>query len=75
MDDGGVKLGEDFNPEHTIYLVEDITGYLIDKIEIIKPHFDFIFEEELNGWHRLKSDWPPHRDLDTFLDWFEVQIH
>ena len=34
-----------------------------------------IFEEELNGWHRLKSDWPPHRDLDTFLDWFEVQIH
>ena len=74
MDDGGVKLGKDFNPERTIYLVEDITGYLIDKNEIIRPHFEFIFEEELNSWHRLKSDWPPNRDLDTFLYWFEVQI-
>ena len=75
MDDGGVKLGGDYNSEHTIYLVEDVTGCLIDKIEVIKPHFEFIFEEELNSWHRLKSDWPLHRDLDTFLDWFEVQIH
>jgi hypothetical protein len=75
LEDGGVKLGEDYTPEHTIYLVEDMTGYLIDKEEIIKPHFAFIFEEELNGWHRLESNWPAKRDLATFLDWFEVEIH
>ena len=29
MDDGGVKLGGDYSSEHTIYLVEDVTGNLI----------------------------------------------
>lgn len=27
MDDGWVKLGGDYNSEHTIYLVEDVTGW------------------------------------------------
>ena len=75
LEEGGVKLGEDFTPEHTIYLVEDITGYMIDKVEIIKPHFEFIFEEEQVSWHRRVSNWPPNRDLATFLEWFEVEIH
>lgn len=75
LEEGGVKLGEDFTPEHTVYLVEDITGYMVDKVEIIKPHFEFIFEEELNSWNRLVSAWPPNRDLATFLEWFEVEIH
>jgi hypothetical protein len=76
LEEGGIKLGEeDFTPEHTIYLVEDTTDFMIDKVEIIKPHFEFIFEEELVSWHRLVSDWPAKRDLDTFLEWFEVEIH
>ena len=75
LEEGGVKIGVDYTPEHTIYLVEDITGYMVDTVEIIKPHFEFIFEEELNSWHRLVSNWPPNRDLDTFLEWFEVEIH
>ena len=75
LEESGVKLGEEFTPEHTIYLVEDIADYIIDKVEIIKPHFEFIFEEELNSWHRLVSNWPANRDLATFLDWFEVEIH
>ena len=75
LEEGGVKIGVDYTPEHTIYLVEDITSYMVDTVEIIKPHFEFIFEEELNSWHRLVSNWPPNRDLDTFLEWFEVEIH
>ncbi len=75
LEEGGVKIGVDYTPEHTIYLVEDITGYMVDTVAIIKPHFEFIFEEELNSWHRLVSNWPPNRDLDTFLEWFEVEIH
>jgi hypothetical protein len=27
LDDDGVKLGEDLEPEHTVYLIEDMTGY------------------------------------------------
>ena len=75
LEDGGGKLGEDFTPEHTIYLVEDITGFMIDEVEIIKPYYEYIFEVELNSWHRLESDWPTNRDLVTFLEWFEVEIH
>ncbi len=26
LEEGGVKLGEDFEPEHRVYLVEEITG-------------------------------------------------
>lgn len=74
LDDDGVKLGEECMPEHTIYLVEDITGYLVDVEAMVTPHFEFIFEEELNSWHRLESDWPSNRDLATFLEWFEVEI-
>ena len=75
VDDGHVKFGDNPSPEHTIYLVEDISDYVVDTVEIIKPHFEFIFKEELNSWHRLESDWPPNRDLETFLEWFEIQIH
>lgn len=42
---------------------------------MVAPYFAFIFEEELNAWHRVESDWPAQRDLDTFLAWFEVEYH
>ena len=42
---------------------------------MVAPYFEFIFEEELNEWHRLESDWPARRDLATFLKWFEVKYH
>ena len=75
VDDRNVKFGDNPTPEHTIYLIEDIPDYVVDTVDIIKPHFEFIFMEELNSWHRLESDWPPNRDLETFLEWFEIQIH
>jgi hypothetical protein len=34
-----------------------------------------IFEEELNGWHRLESAWPSPRPYETCLEWFEVEVH
>jgi len=74
--DNGVKLEEDSELEHTVYLIEDISDSdTVDIEAMIKPHFQFIFEEQLAGWHLLESDWPSHRDLDTFLEWFEVIYH
>ena len=58
LEEGGVKLGEDFEPEHIVYLIEDMADYVIDIEAMIAPHYEFIFEEELNGWHRRESDWP-----------------
>lgn len=57
LEEAGDKLGEDYTAEHPIYLVEGIPGYMVDHVEIIKPHYEFIFEEELASWHRLVSDW------------------
>ena len=75
LDEDRIKLGEEFEPEHTIYLIEDMTGYLIDIEAMIAPHYEFIFEEELSSWHRCESDWPARRDFATFLEWFEVECH
>ena len=36
---------------------------------------DEIFEEQLNGWHRVPSVWPCERDLKSFLFWFDCSFH
>ncbi len=73
--DVGVKIGSEFMPEQTIYLVEDTTEQVVDLPTLLEPYYAAIFEEELGGWHRLESGWPALRDLSTFLDWFEVEVH
>jgi hypothetical protein len=74
--DDGVKLGDDVKPEHTVYLIEDISDSDIVDIEVmVEPHYQFIFEEELAGWYQLESAWPDKRDLTTFLEWFEITYH
>jgi hypothetical protein len=40
-----------------------------------RPYFKAIFEEELNGWHRREREWPARRTYETFLAWFEVEVH
>lgn len=75
LDDQGPKLNlGDQDEEHTIYLIEEVDS-LSDKSAVLKPYFKAIFEDELMGWHRLERDWPSNRDLATFLDWFDVEVH
>jgi hypothetical protein len=75
LDDEGVKLGKDFEMEGRVYLVDDVSSFEFDVEATVAPYFEFIFEEELNAWHRRESDWPARRDLATFLKWFEVEYH
>ena len=75
LEAGGVKIGDEFMPEQTIYLVEDTTEQVLDVRTLLEPYYAAIFEEELGGWHRRESDWPARRDLSTFLAWFEVEVH
>ena len=55
IDEDGVKIGEEFWPEKHIYLIEDISDMPFDREAIVRPYFETIFEEKLNGWYRLES--------------------
>jgi hypothetical protein len=76
IDEDGVKIGEDFWPERHVYLIGDVSDVIpFDRDVIVRPYFKAIFEEELNGWYRLESAWPSPRTYETFLEWFEVEVH
>jgi len=34
-----------------------------------------VFENELYGWHTDESEWPANRDLETFRQWFTIELH
>ncbi len=62
-------------------LNQDGVGYLLpeldddDDLETLLPQcFDLLFEEELGAWQEDESRWPPTRDLETFKEWFDVQL-
>ena len=48
---------------HPIYLLPEIR-YRVE-----------IFEEQLDGWHRVPSASPVDRTFDTFIRWFECRFH
>jgi hypothetical protein len=76
IDEDGVKIGEDFWPERHVYLIGDVSDVIpFDRDVIVRPYFKAIFEEELNGWYRLERAWPSPRTYETFLEWFEVEVH
>lgn len=59
---------------------EDLTSaYLIEedaesKEETLSRHWDWIFAENLNSWHRDPSLWPQDRTYSMFMEWFDVRI-
>ena len=57
--------------EVTVYLVEEIVNP-DHFLEILEFEYEYIFREQLNGWSRDDFQWPEIRDLQMFLDWFEV---
>ena len=65
---------KDIEEEPNIYLVND---YDMDgeKEQLIKDNYEYIFEEELNGWITDRSVWPRKRDIKTFQEWFHVDFH
>ena len=63
-------------------LREDCTAYLVPEIQydseqrqVLEWCFELLFEEELEGWHTEPKDWPQDRNLEMFLEWFEVEFH
>jgi hypothetical protein len=76
LDEDGVKIDEDFEPEKNVYLIGDVSDIIpFERDVIVRPYFKAIFEEELNSWYQLESTWPALRTYEIFLEWFEVEVH
>ena len=58
LDEDGVKIGVEFTPEETVYLIDDMPEGSIDPEAMLEPYCAVIFEEELGAWHRLKRIGP-----------------
>ena len=58
----------------TAFLVPEIE-YDSDLREVLEWCFELLFEEQLAGWHTEPEDWPQDRNLEMFLEWFEVEFH
>lgn len=60
--------------EGNIYLIREMdSNEAIEKW--LKRNFDQIFQNELNDWHTLETDWPQKRTFKMFQDWFAHEIH
>jgi len=47
----------------------------IDVQEWVEENAAWLFEFQLSAWTDDESTWPAVRDLQTFRDWFRVDIH
>lgn len=72
LDDSG--LLPDVEGEQTVYLIPDF-GTSDEAEEIIEEVYAEIFERELYGWHTIERDWPENRTLETFREWFTIELH
>ena len=34
-----------------------------------------LFEQELFEWSKDESEWPINRDLEMFLEWFDIEFY
>jgi hypothetical protein len=40
----------------------------------VEENFDLVFEQELFGFEPDRRRWPRSRTLDTFLEWFDLEL-
>src|SRR5713226_7316956 len=65
---------DDLALDPTIYLLPECDNKE-EAIEYLREVCGEIFEEQLNGWYRLRPAWPAERDLNAFLRWFDWSLH
>ena len=58
------------------------TAFLLPELELeedvqdwIEENASWLFEFQLSAWTDDEAIWPARRDLQTFRDWFRVDIH
>jgi hypothetical protein len=63
-------------------LREEPTVYLLPECEdekavtsVLKKRYRVIFEEELEGWYRDRTNWPEPLTFRLFQSWFDISFH
>jgi hypothetical protein len=46
-----------------------------DLLEWVEDNYAALFESQLSAWTEDESAWPQQRDLNTFREWFRVDLH
>jgi hypothetical protein len=62
------------NPFGTAYLLPEFDAEE-DLREWVEDNYSWIFEFQLSTWTDDESAWPQVRDLNTFKQWFRVDLH
>ena len=65
---------DDLRLEPTIYLLPEWNTD-DEALQLLAEVSNEIFEEQLNGRHRVPSVWPGERDLKSFLFWIDCSFH
>ncbi|MBV8657856.1 MAG: hypothetical protein JO142_08560 [Burkholderiales bacterium] len=65
---------EDIRSDCTVLMVPEVNEQE-DGIAYVDDMADRIFEMELASWTQDDKLWPRVRNLKTFWDWFDVEIH
>jgi hypothetical protein len=46
-----------------------------DLQEWVEDNVAWMFDFQLSAWTENEASWPENRDLETFREWFRVDIH
>jgi hypothetical protein len=69
--DTEIQFSIDDENEPTVYL---ITEDFFDIEPLIEQHFKKIFKNELMAITEDEDEWPVERNIDVFLEWFEINV-
>lgn len=71
LDDEGADDAEFFRNRVAVYLVAEDPREQAETAPL-ENYYERIFEMELEAWYLDENKWPESRDLQTFLEWFDV---
>ena len=64
----------DLGIEPTIYLIPECETPE-DVADCLRDVFDEIFQNQLDGWYRVRETWPTNRSYEMFCRWFDYSFH
>lgn len=74
MDRGGLKtILKQLKESPSICLIESI-DFFEDFDLLIEDNWEWIFNEQLNGWMRDPDLWPEGLTREMFLQWFDCEL-
>ena len=64
----------DLGIEPTIYLIPECETPE-DVADCLRDVFDEIFQNQLDGWYRVRETWRTNRSYEMFCRWFDYSFH